>query len=225
MRPASISVDTDLLSTLDEVRDQGQRPTCLAFASTTAHELARIARRGFREDLSEEHLFWVATGAGPHSADGISFSEVAAVLHDPGQATAAVAPYDLLAPDGDYELADAASENLNLRRAGFSPINTAASDIESAIDGGQAVVVGLELWPEFFTPTAGAVSNPPAGSPSLGLHAVVLVGYDAREQRFLLRNSWGRGWGDGGYALISYNAIGSTASEAWVAEDALDGYP
>lgn len=41
-----------------------------------------------------------------------------------------------------------------------------------------------------------------------GGHAVALVGYDA--DRFIVRNSWGKSWGDGGFAYAS-NAYASAA--------------
>lgn len=36
-------------------------------------------------------------------------------------------------------------------------------------------------------------------------HAMVLVGYDDAKRRFIVRNSMGPGWGDGGYGTISYD--------------------
>ena len=38
-------------------------------------------------------------------------------------------------------------------------------------------------------------------------HAMTLVGYDEKRQAFRLINSWGRGWGDRGYAWISYDVF------------------
>jgi len=36
-------------------------------------------------------------------------------------------------------------------------------------------------------------------------HAIVLVGYDDTKQRWIIRNSWGSGWGDSGYGYIPYS--------------------
>jgi len=36
------------------------------------------------------------------------------------------------------------------------------------------------------------------------LHAVLVVGYDESQQRFLVRNSWGKQWGMGGYFTMPY---------------------
>lgn len=37
------------------------------------------------------------------------------------------------------------------------------------------------------------------------MHAVVLVGYDDEKGRWIIRNSWGTGWEDGGYGYIPYS--------------------
>lgn len=58
----------------------------------------------------------------------------------------------------------------------------------------------------------------PAGSTggSAG-HAVLIVGYDDRAQRFRIKNSWGSEWADGGYAWISYEFIERAAyAAAWI---------
>jgi hypothetical protein len=39
-------------------------------------------------------------------------------------------------------------------------------------------------------------------------HAVVIVGYDNQAGFWLLRNSWGPGWGDGGYFRVSWGEEG-----------------
>ena len=39
---------------------------------------------------------------------------------------------------------------------------------------------------------------------TLGGHAVCAVGYDDQEQRFIVRNSWGSGWGLAGYFKMPY---------------------
>ncbi len=46
-----------------------------------------------------------------------------------------------------------------------------------------------------------------------GAHMIVLVGWDDTRGAWLMRNSWGTGWGDGGYGWIKYgsNKIGMGA--------------
>jgi hypothetical protein len=54
------------------------------------------------------------------------------------------------------------------------------------------------------------------GRPSLdGGHAFALVGFNA--SGFILQNSWGKKWGAGGFAIISYLDWLANAMDAWVA--------
>jgi C1A family cysteine protease len=47
-----------------------------------------------------------------------------------------------------------------------------------------------------------------------GGHAVLVVGYDHARRLLTFRNSWGRGWGDGGYGYLPYAFIAS-ANLTW----------
>jgi hypothetical protein len=47
-------------------------------------------------------------------------------------------------------------------------------------------------------------------------HLMTLVGYDERRQAFRLINSWGKGWGDHGYAWIGYDLLRSRITGAYV---------
>jgi len=46
-------------------------------------------------------------------------------------------------------------------------------------------------------------------------HAIALVGYQVARQRFIVRNSWGTGWGDRGYAYASREYAQRAFSEVW----------
>jgi C1A family cysteine protease len=45
----------------------------------------------------------------------------------------------------------------------------------------------------------------------VGGHAVLAVGYDESRRVFIIRNSWGPGWGDHGYGYMPYRFISSSA--------------
>jgi C1A family cysteine protease len=47
----------------------------------------------------------------------------------------------------------------------------------------------------------------PDESSSIGGHAMLLVGYDNDRQVYIVRNSWGTGWGDAGYAYMPFSYI------------------
>lgn len=56
----------------------------------------------------------------------------------------------------------------------------------------------------------------------IGGHAVALVGYNT--EGFILRNSWGRRWGDGGYVTWPYSEF-DRCLELWTTVDSLAPHP
>jgi hypothetical protein len=64
----------------------------------------------------------------------------------------------------------------------------------------------------------------PAINPkALGGHAFALVGYN--EAGFLVQNSWGTGWGEGGFATLPYEDWLDSAYDAWVARPGVPRTP
>lgn len=65
----------------------------------------------------------------------------------------------------------------------------------------------------------------------LGGHMVALVGYDDAKQVFILRNSWGKKWGQDGYAYLPYDFVtgrydyGWYMYEAWTSTDVVIPLP
>jgi len=63
----------------------------------------------------------------------------------------------------------------------------------------------------------GWVDLPKPSERVLGGHAVLAVGYEDASQRFLVRNSWGTGWGIRGYFTMPYDYLGdrSLSDDFW----------
>jgi C1A family cysteine protease len=64
----------------------------------------------------------------------------------------------------------------------------------------------------------GDIPLPQQDEALIGGHAILIVGYDEAKRVFNLRNSWGEGWGDGGYGTLPYAYLTSRslASDFWV---------
>ena len=65
---------------------------------------------------------------------------------------------------------------------------------------GYPFVFGFTVYESFESAAVartGVANMPKKGERVLGGHAVMAVGYNQKEKRFLIRNSWGRGWGQG----------------------------
>jgi C1A family cysteine protease len=54
----------------------------------------------------------------------------------------------------------------------------------------------------------------------LGGHAVLGVGYNDKQKRFIVRNSWGTGWGKQGYFTMPYAYLSNPdlASDFWAVQ-------
>lgn len=62
----------------------------------------------------------------------------------------------------------------------------------------------------------GIAGMPQPNEENMGGHAVCCVGYDIPNKRFLIRNSWGEGWGDKGYFSLPFEYMEALADDFWV---------
>lgn len=79
------------------------------------------------------------------------------------------------------------------------------------------LVVGMAISPSFSEVKPGAsMWSPAEQEPLSSYHAMVLVGYDNVERRFELMNSFGPGWGQGGFIKIKYEDFERLCRYAYV---------
>lgn len=221
------SVSVDLSPGLGAPRDQGRRPTCLAFATTAAHEHSRSARASGIEPLSEELLFWAATDRGRTGANGAIPAEIAKALKETGQPPYADCPYEETRDDsaGAYEMPPSARAPARLRRALMKSLSKDVKSVAAAVSSGQVVVAGIDLWPQFFEAHSGTLLTPRSEELIGDLHAVAVVAVDTDRRLFRIRNSWGSGWGEIGHATLPFDAWEIAAVESWVVSDEIDPHP
>lgn len=62
----------------------------------------------------------------------------------------------------------------------------------------------------------GIIPFPQLNESQIGGHAVVAVGYNDQKKWFVIRNSWGRGWGKDGYGYLPYQYFDANlADDCW----------
>ena len=76
------------------------------------------------------------------------------------------------------------------------------SDWKRALADGAPLLAGLSVDAGFMDAPANGLLDTYTPSPTNGGHAISIVGYRS-DDRFILRNSWGTGWGDKGFAYVS----------------------
>ena len=116
--------------------------------------------------------------------------------------------------DKAYELAQ------KCRVMGYARVAQDLSQFKACLKNGYPFVFGFAVLSSFQTAEVartGKMVMPQPTDQQLGGHAVCAVGYDDFKQCFIVRNSWGEGWGDKGYFYMPYEYMchPALASDFW----------
>jgi hypothetical protein len=197
-----ITVSVDLRSVFGSARDQGARPTCLAFAASDAHS----ARRGDKEPLSCEYAFFHAQRrANRRPTEGASLDSMLTALRSDGQPHESGWPYIVGKVTEDQW--EPPEEVGPLYGRDGDHVNPSLEHILSALDRGDTVILLLMLSASFYRPNAEGIVDEAVGEvphPQVR-HAIIAVGHGSIDGKraLLIRNSWGLKWGQSGYAWLT----------------------
>jgi uncharacterized repeat protein (TIGR02543 family) len=204
--PASIDWRNNNGNFVTGVRDQGNCGSCWAFASTAALESATLLKNntpGTDLDLSEQVAvscsgygscdggyliddFFVTTGLPlescyPYTGGNGSCANACANWQDDAYK---ISSYTWVVPYGAQQTADALKNALNT----YGPI-----------------AVTMAVYSDFYYYSSGVYSH--VTGLLDGYHAILLVGYDDANSCFIVKNSWGNGWGESGFFRIAYSEM------------------
>lgn len=201
-----IDVRKDLRGLFGTARNQGRRPTCMAFASSDVHACLREVPF---EELSTEYAFFHAAKRRAifSLTEGVSMQNMLDAIREDGQPLEADWPYSEQLPNDLSTFSPPSTIGTIFRRSGTN--EKTLDRVIACLDGDQPVVIAMEISSEFYRPVANASIRALVTSPMVGRHATVAVGHgiEAGEQVFLIRNSWGTKWGDQGHAWLSRHYI------------------
>lgn len=199
----TIRITVDVVSQFGPVRDQGKRPTCAAFAVSDLHASARSK---IWLPLSAEYLFYNAclwsSQFDPHS--GATLNEILDAVEKDGQPEESEWPYLQRLPTdlGSYKPPSIAS---GIYRKTGERLGSSVDMIGREIASGCPVMVVFTSTLEFLKAQPGTPVKNLAADAAFGAHAViaVAVGDQNGDRCVKVRNSWGDGWADKGYAWLS----------------------
>lgn len=100
----------------------------------------------------------------------------------------------------------------------YSANKNLVKQLVEVISLGQPVVIGISVFQSMETlevAQTGLVPLPSGTRPSLGGHAIPLVGYNLEKEIFIFRNSWGSNWGHAGYGYLPFSYINMYCMSAW----------
>jgi C1A family cysteine protease len=205
--------------------DQGQLGSCTANAIAAALEFDQMKQHlGPPHPFTPSRLFIyynerviehsVNSDAGAQIRDGVKS------VAKQGDCPESEWPYDptkfaVKPPAQCYQ--DAAK----YKAVSYARVTQSLTQLKGCLAAGFPIVLGFTVYDSFMSDAvaqSGVAPMPDLSTEHVqGGHAVVAVGYDDTKQVFIMRNSWGTGWGMQGYFTMPYAYLTDRqlASDFW----------
>jgi len=183
------------------VKNQGQCGSCWAFSATGAMEGMWMNSHSTLYSLSEQQM----VDCGQGSCNGGYMDSAWQTVRN-GANTEADYPYE--ARDGQCR---AKSNSFVATNSGSQRVSHSESSLESAMaQVGYSISVAIHVGSSFQHYSGGIFSDPQCQYGQLN-HGVLAVGYD-HGSNWIVKNSWGGSWGEGGYIRMKQgeNSCGIT---------------
>jgi C1A family cysteine protease len=219
--PQGLPPSVDLRSECPPVYDQGQLGSCTAngIAGVVEFDQRKQGVRAFTP--SRLFIYYnervmegtVNQDSGAQVRDGLkSVATLGAPPetdwpYDPKQF--AVRPPAIAYTDAKQDLASS-----------YSRVVQNLAQMQGCLAEGFPFVFGFTVYESFESQSVtdtGIVPMPASSEATIGGHCVVAVGYEAAKRLFIIRNSWGTGWGLKGYGMMPFEYLLSAqlASDFW----------
>jgi len=209
---AQLPSSADLRPGCPPMEDQGQLGSCTANAIAGAIEFDQM-RQKLSDIFLPSRLFiyyneramegTVGSDSGAQIRDGIkSVSQQGACPESDWPYV--IADFTMKPPAQAYQ--DASAH----RAVRYQRLAQTLSQMKGCLASGFPFVLGFTVYDSFESATVAQTGHAPMPSPGesvVGGHAVMAVGYDDGNQWFILRNSWGAGWGMQGYFTLPYTYL------------------
>ncbi len=209
--PASLDWRNNGGNYVTPVKDQGNCGGCWAFSAAGTAESATLIAKSTPNtnlDLAEQVLL-ACSGAGDCEAGGY-IDDASEYIRSAGLPLESC--YSYTGTDGtcSYACANWQSSAYKIKEwswvvpYGTTPTTAA---IKNALYTYGPLATTMAVYSDFFSYNSGVYKY--ASGYLAGYHAIVLVGYNDAGQYFIVKNSWGSGWGEQGYFRIAYSELTS----------------
>jgi C1A family cysteine protease len=204
---AALPTSADLRSSCPPVYDQGQLGSCTANAIAAAVEFDLMKQN---EDFMPSRLFIYYN---ERMIEGTADSDSGAQIRDGIKSVASQGdcpesewPYDT-SKFTEKPSQSCYDDAVQHKAVQYQRTIRDLNQMKGCLASGYPFVFGFTVYQSFESQEvakSGHASMPSPGEQAVGGHAVVAVGYDDSQGWFIVRNSWGTGWGMEGYFTLPY---------------------
>jgi len=234
--PAALPATVDLRNWFSPIDDQGQLGSCTAHAGTGLYEYFERRAHNAYVDGSRLFLYKVTRDLlGFHGDTGAFLRSTMGAMAMFGLPPEKYCKYDITKFDKEPSafLYAAGQSFQAVKYYRLDPPGTAAADllleIRKHLAAGLPSMFGFTVYSSISQANAtGAIPMPAPGEKVVGGHAICVAGYDdskvvkntgpggpKSKGAFLIRNSWGTGWGMNGYGWLPYDYVLTGLAEDW----------
>ncbi|XP_036449126.1 cathepsin L1-like [Colossoma macropomum] len=200
----SRNVDWRARGYVTRVKDQSHCGSCWAFSATGALEGQMFKKTKKLVRLSEQQLVDCSGSYGNHGCQGGSMGKAFKYIKSSGGLeTAYTYPYQ--AKEGQCKFSN---QRAWAKCSGYRKVPHTERALRNAVATIGPISVAIDASRHSFQLYKSGVYDEPACSSTKMNHAVLLVGYGTTRRGkdyWLVKNSWGTGWGDKGYIKMSRN--------------------
>jgi hypothetical protein len=195
----------DLSSTIPPPKAQGPTGSCTSWATTYAAASQAGRRAGLGPSLALSPSFtYNKIAADIHCQAGTVVSVTLNMLRDVG-----ALPFEQFVFDGGWCGRLPTSEELQravkYRIKGWTTVDAKVIEqVKSQLARGVPVIFDMRPIAQFQQFKGDGVLDIPGVMNGIG-HTMITIGYDDARNAFRIQNSWGRSFGEAGYAWLSFN--------------------
>jgi len=197
------------------IKDQQSCSSCVAFGTVATMEsrarlLSKVPLNASSgralPDLSEAHLFY----CGNQSNDPCAYGWWPTAALECARLTGVVPEICFPYTPGNQPCEPCSGATEMLTRVGEWHAITNIKEMKRWLATNGPLITCFTIYSDFYAYTGGVYVHV-SGASEAG-HCVSCVGYDDERRAWLCKNSWGTGWGEGGFFWIGYGQCGIDAT-------------
>uniref|UniRef100_A0A8C2XCW5 Cathepsin 12 n=1 Tax=Cyclopterus lumpus TaxID=8103 RepID=A0A8C2XCW5_CYCLU len=191
-------VDYRNMGYVTEVKDQGFCGSCWAFSTTGAIEGQIYKKTGQLVSLSEQNLVDCSRSYGTYGCNGAWMANAYDYVVNNGLQATDAYPYSSVDTQPCYY--DSRLAVAHIKDYRFLPKGDEQALADAVATVGP-ITVAIDADHSSFLFYSSGIYDEPTCNPNNLSHAVLLVGYgsDGGQDYWIIKNSWGSSWGEGGY--------------------------